>query len=166
MGFLDCGRQISATAETVMHRSKLPSRAWFWPAQLTSTHSIGVSTRQSEDQFGITYKTVWLPTQTLCRSLVNPNRDPLEGVVGTDRGENPVPVGDTFFKPGNAGGILIVGAVEAIYCKANADIPRLKLAEYFGARSGGLGMQDILDNLSELIEMIVEKNVSPVGYYF
>ncbi len=46
---LDCGRQTSATAGTVMHRSKLPLTTWFWAAHLMATHSNGMSARQLED---------------------------------------------------------------------------------------------------------------------
>ena len=62
---LDCGRQTSITAGSVMHRSKLPLTAWFWAAHLMSTHSNGMSARQLEDQLGLTYKTAWLLTQKL-----------------------------------------------------------------------------------------------------
>jgi predicted RNA-binding Zn-ribbon protein involved in translation (DUF1610 family) len=56
---LDCGRQTSITASTVMHRSKLPLTVWFWAAHLMSTHSNGMSARQLGDQLGVTYKTAW-----------------------------------------------------------------------------------------------------------
>ena len=46
---LDCGRQTSLTAGTVMHRSKLPLTTWFWAAHMMSTHSNGMSARQLED---------------------------------------------------------------------------------------------------------------------
>ena len=66
---LDCGRQTSITAGTAMHRSKLPLTAWFWAAHLMATHSNGMSARQLEDQLGVTYKTAWLLTQKLRRSM-------------------------------------------------------------------------------------------------
>ena len=55
---LDCGRQTSATAGTVMHRSKLPLTTWFWAAHLMATHSNGTSARQLEDQLEVTYQRV------------------------------------------------------------------------------------------------------------
>jgi len=97
---LDCGRQTSATAGTVMHRSKLPLTTWFWAAHLMATHSNGMSARQLEDQLGVTYKTAWLLTQKLRRSMVDPDREPLEGVVEVDRTEIPFREGDGFFEPG------------------------------------------------------------------
>ena len=75
---LDCGRQTSITAGTAMHRSRLPLTAWFWAAHLMTTHSNGMSARQLEDQLGVTYKTAWLLTQKLRRSMVDPDREPLD----------------------------------------------------------------------------------------
>jgi predicted RNA-binding Zn-ribbon protein involved in translation (DUF1610 family) len=111
---LDCGRQTSLTAGTVMHRSKLPLTVWFWAAHLMSMHSNGMSARQLEDQLGLTYKTAWLLAQKLRRSMVDPEREAPEGVVEVDQAEIPFREDDTFFDPGNAGKILIAGAVEVI----------------------------------------------------
>ena len=78
---LDCGRQTSITAGTAMHRSKLPLTMWFWAAHLMATHSNGMSAVQLEAQLGITYKTAWLLAQKLRRSMIDPQREPLEGVL-------------------------------------------------------------------------------------
>src|SRR5712671_468956 len=86
---LDCGRQTSITAGTVMHRSKLPLTVWFWAAHLMATHSNGMSAIQLEAQLGITYKTAWLLAQKLRRSMIDPQREPLEGVVKVDQAEIP-----------------------------------------------------------------------------
>ena len=82
---LDCGRQTSLTAGTAMHRSKLPLTTWFWAAHVMATHSNGMSARQLEDQLGVTYKTAWLLAQKLRRSMVDPDRELLEGVVEVDQ---------------------------------------------------------------------------------
>ena len=111
---LDCGRQTSLTAGTVMHRSRLPLTTWFQAAHLMTTHSNGMSALQLEAQLGVTYKTAWLLTQKLRRSMLDPNRDLLEGVVEVDQTEIPFRVGDALFEPGNAGKILIAGAIEVI----------------------------------------------------
>jgi len=84
---LDCGRQTSVTAGTVMHRSRLALTTWFWAAHLMTTHSNGMSALQLQDQLGVTYKTAWLLTQKRRRSMVNPDREPLEGVVEVDQAE-------------------------------------------------------------------------------
>jgi len=56
----------------------------------------------------------WLVTQKLRRSMVDPDREPLEGVVEVDQAEIPFREGDAFFEPGNACKILVIGAVEVI----------------------------------------------------
>jgi len=41
--------------------------------------------------------------------MVDPDREPLEGVVEVDQAEIAFREGDTFFEPGNAGKILVIG---------------------------------------------------------
>ena len=112
-----------------MHRSKLPLTSWFWAAHLMTTHSNGMSARQLADQLSVTYKTTWLLTQKLRRTMVDPNRDPLEGVVEVDQAEIPFREGDAFFEPGNAAKILVIGAVEVIDRDTNQAKPRRKHAK-------------------------------------
>ena len=75
--------------------------------------------------------------------MVDPDRDPLEGVVEVDQAEIPCREGDAFFEPGNAGKILVVGAVEVIDRDTNQPKPRRKHAKYLtiieraSKRSGG-----------------------------
>jgi transposase-like protein len=156
---LDCGRQTSITAGTAMHRSKLPLTTWFWAAHLMATHSNGMSARQLEDRLGVTYKTAWLLTQKLRRSMVDPNRDLLEGVVEVDQAEIPFRVGDPFLEPGNAGKILIAGAIEVIDRDINTARPGRKGAKYLGTRSGRLRLAMIADNTATSIEAFVRANV-------
>jgi predicted RNA-binding Zn-ribbon protein involved in translation (DUF1610 family) len=156
---LDCGRQTSVISGTVMHRSKLPLTAWFWAAHLMSTHSNGMSARQLEDQLGVTYKTAWLLTQKLRRSMVDPERDPLEGVVEVDQAEIPFREGDAFFEPSNAAKILVIGAVEVIDRDINQSKPRRKHAKYLDTRSGRLRLAMIGDNTAGSIEAFVRANV-------
>ncbi len=158
---LDCGRQTSVTAGTVMHRSKLPLTTWFWAAHLMATHSNGMSARQLEDQLGVTYKTAWLLTQKLRRSMIDPDRDPLEGVVEVDQAEIPFREGDAFFERGNAGKILVVGAVEVVDRDANQPKPRRKHAKYLDTRSGRIRLAMIADNSAASIEAFVRANVKP-----
>src|ERR1700680_4475543 len=156
---LDCGRQTSLTAGTVMHRSKLPLTAWFWAAHLMSTHSNGMSARQLEDQLGLTYTTAWLLAQKLRRSMVDPDREALEGVVEVDQAEIPFRAGDSFFDPGNAGKILIAGAVEVIDRDTGQAKPRRKGAKYLDTLSGRIRLAMIADNSATSIEDFVRANV-------
>src|SRR5271155_5189671 len=159
---LDCGRQTSLTAGTVMHRSRLPLTTWFQDAHLMTTHSNGMSALQLEAKLGVTYKTAktaCLLTQKLRRSMIDPNRELLEGVVEVDQTEIPFRVGDTFFERGNAGKILIVGAVEVIDRDTNKSKPRRKGAKYLDTRSGRLRLAMIADNSAASIEAFVRANV-------
>ena len=81
----DCGRQTSVTAGTVMHGSKLKLTAWFWAAYLMATHSNGISATQLQMQLGLgSYKTAWLLCAKLRRAMVDPDRNPLTGLVEVD----------------------------------------------------------------------------------
>jgi predicted RNA-binding Zn-ribbon protein involved in translation (DUF1610 family)/transposase-like protein len=157
----NCGRQTSITAGTALHRTKLPLTVWFWAAHLMSTHSNGMSARQLEDQLGLTYRTAWLLTQKLRRSMVDPDRESLEGVVEVDQAEIPFRAGDTFFDPGNAGKILIAGAVEVIDRDNDRAKPRRKGAKYLDTRSGRVRLAMIADNSAASIEAFVRANVKP-----
>ena len=111
----------------------------------------------TEDQLGVTYKTAWLLTQKLRRSMVDPDRD--EGVVEVDQAEIPFREGDAFFEPGNAGKILIIGAVEVIDRDTNQAKPRRKHAKYLDTRSGRIRLAMITGNSAASIEAFVKANV-------
>lgn len=164
---LDCGRQTSMTAGTAMHRSKLPLTTWFWAAHLMATHSNGMSARQLANQLGVTYKTAWLLTQKLRRTMVDPNRDLLESVVEVDQTEIPFRVGNTFFEPGpepgDTGKILIAGAVEVIERDTDKAEPRRRGAKYLDTRSGRLRLAAIDDNSAASIEAFVRAAVKSGG---
>jgi hypothetical protein len=114
-----------------------------------STHSNGMPVRQLEDQLGLTYRTAWLLTQKLRRSMVDLDREPLERVVEVDQAEIPFRVGDTFFDTGNAGKILIAGAIEVIDRDTNEAQPRQKGAKYLN-RSGRIRLAMIADKFCSL----------------
>jgi predicted RNA-binding Zn-ribbon protein involved in translation (DUF1610 family) len=156
---LDCSRQTSITAGTAMHCSKLALPTWFWAAHLMATHSNGMSARQLEDQLGVTYKTAWLLAQKLRRSMIDPMREPLEGVVEIDQAEMPFREGDAFFEPGAAGKILVIGAVEVIDRDTNKAKPRRKHAKYLDTRSGRIRLAAIRDNSAASIQAFVAANV-------
>lgn len=111
---LDCGRQTSVTAGTVMHRTKLPLTTWFRAAHLMSNHSNGMSALQLKGQMDVTYKTAWLLEQKLRRSMVDPDRSKLAGIVEVDQTEVPFRTKSSFFDETTAKRIIIVGAVEII----------------------------------------------------
>ena len=91
--------------------------------------------------------------------MVDPDRDPLEGVVEVDQAEIPFREGDAFFERGNAGKILVVGAVEVIDRDTNQLKPRRKHAKYLDTRSGRIRLAMIADNSATSIEAFVRANV-------
>jgi hypothetical protein len=54
---------------------------WFWAAHLMATHSNGMSALQLSAQLHVAYRTAWLIAQKLRRSMVDPDRELLKGVV-------------------------------------------------------------------------------------
>ena len=77
-----CRRQTSVTAGTILHASKLPLTVWFWAAYLMATHSNGISALQLQKQLGIgSYRSAWLLAHKLRASMVDPERNPLSGLV-------------------------------------------------------------------------------------
>jgi hypothetical protein len=107
------------TAGTIMHGTHLPLRTWFIAAHLVATHSNGISALQLQGKLGIgSYKAAWLLLHKLRKSMVDPDRDPLAGMVEVDETsiayrtkDDPVAGGQGR---GHDGKILIVGAVESI----------------------------------------------------
>jgi transposase-like protein/predicted RNA-binding Zn-ribbon protein involved in translation (DUF1610 family) len=158
---LDCGRQTSITAGTVLHRSKLPMQTWFWAAHLMATHSNGMSALQLAAQLGVTYKTAWLLAQKLRRSMIDPDRSLLEGVVEVDQTEIPFRTDDSFFDPGKAGKIVIAGAVEVVDRVTNRAKPQKFNAKYLDTRSGRIRLAVIPNNSAASLHAFVRANVKP-----
>jgi transposase-like protein len=81
------GHQVSLTAGTGMHRSKLPLTLWFHAAYLVSTLTPGISALQFQKQLGISrYETAFQLLHKLRSALVAPDREPLHGEVEVDEG--------------------------------------------------------------------------------
>lgn len=56
-----CRIQVSATAGTVFHKSRIPLDKWFWAIFLMATSSKGISMRNLQKHLGIkSYRAVWL----------------------------------------------------------------------------------------------------------
>jgi len=155
----DCGRQTSITSGTVLHRSKLPMQMWFWAAHLMATHSNGMSALQLSAQLGVTYKTAWLLAQKLRRSMVDPDRSLLEGVVEVDQTEIPFRTDDSFFDPRKAGKIIIAGAVEIVDRATNRAKPMKLNAKYLDTRSGRVRLTVIANNSAASLHAFVRANV-------
>ncbi len=80
-----CGRQTSITAGTVMHKTRLSLRTWFWAAYLVSTFHPGISARQLQRQLGLTrHETAWAMLHKLRGAMVAPERTLLKDEVEID----------------------------------------------------------------------------------
>ena len=80
-----CRHQVSLTAGTVLHRTKVPLTHWFWAAYLMTTDKRGVSALLLQRQLGLScYETAWMLLHKLRRAMVNVAREPLYGEVEVD----------------------------------------------------------------------------------
>src|SRR5436190_204927 len=136
-----CHRQTSVTAGTVLHRSHLPLKLWFLAAWLVATHRNGISARQLWSQLGLgSYKTAWLLLRKLRRAMVDPEREPLAGLVEVDETSIPFRGRDEPVRPGRAheGKLLIGGAPARLVLpwvhRVFANAKRWGLGVYHGLR--------------------------------
>jgi transposase-like protein len=80
-----CRHQVSVTAGTVLHRTRLPLHLWFAAGYLVTTHTPGFSAVQLQRQLGLArYETAWTMLQKLRRAMLRPERDRLSGTVEVD----------------------------------------------------------------------------------
>ena len=80
-----CRYQVSLTAGTVLHNTKLPLTVWFWAAYLMTTDTRGISALLLQRQLGLRrYETAWMLLHKLRRAMVNASREPLYGEVEID----------------------------------------------------------------------------------
>lgn len=80
----NCKRQVSPTAGTVMHRSRMPARTWLLAAWLLVTDKRGLSAKQLQRQIGGRYETAYQMLQRLRAAMVAPDRSQLFGLVEVD----------------------------------------------------------------------------------
>src|SRR4051794_33054168 len=96
-----------------MHRSHLPLKVWYTAAWLVATHKNGMSARQLWLQLGLgSYKSAWLLLRKLRAAMVDPDREPLAGLVEVDETSLPFRGGGEPARPGRSheGRLLIAGA--------------------------------------------------------
>jgi transposase-like protein len=80
-----CRYQVSLTAGTVLHNTKMPLTVWFWAAYLMTTDKRGISALLLQRQLGLRrYETAWMLLHKLRRAMVNAAREPLHDDVELD----------------------------------------------------------------------------------
>ena len=82
---IECRYQVSLTAGTVLHNTKIPLTVWFWAAYLMTTDKRGISAVLLQRQLGLRrYEPAWMLLHKLRRATVNVAREPLHGTVEID----------------------------------------------------------------------------------
>lgn len=79
-----CRTVVSATAGTVMHRSKQSLVMWMWAAWLMVNSKGGISAMELARQFGVNREIVFQMLHKLRHAMVAPERTKLTGVVEVD----------------------------------------------------------------------------------
>lgn len=80
-----CRHQVSVTAGTAMHKSKLPLRVWFWAIFLVARHKKGISALQLRADLGLgSYQTAWLLLHKIRACFGESPAFPLLGLVEVD----------------------------------------------------------------------------------
>lgn len=80
-----CDYQVSLTAGTIMHRTRVPLTQWFRAAYLMTTLTPGISALQLQRQLGLgSYRTAWMMLHKLRKATVHPGREKLHGEVEID----------------------------------------------------------------------------------
>ena len=142
-----CRHQVSLTAGTVLHGTKIPLTHWFWAAYLMTTDKRGVSALLVQRQLGLScYETAWMMLHKLRRAMVNVAREPLYGEVEVDEtwvgGEQAGLRGSRQLKGRRAALVLVA-------------------VEKRGRGSGRVRMKVIPDFKGKTIIPFLNQNVSP-----
>lgn len=114
-------------------------------------------------QLGLgSYKTAWLLTQKLRRSMVDPEREPLKGVVEIDQSEMPFRADESFFEITESGKMLVIGAVEIVdHTTKKPQKPRKLGAKYLDTMSGRTRLAAIPSNEAKHIHAFIKANIAP-----
>jgi transposase-like protein len=106
----DCKQQFTVTVGTVFERSKVPLHKWLAATYLMCSSKKGISAKQIERTFGVTYKTAWFMCHRIREAMKNPTEGKLGGgghfveVDETYIGNNPVRKKNLLAKYGRLSG--------------------------------------------------------------
>ena len=120
--------------DRILHGSKLALTVWFWAAYLMATHLNGIAALQLQNQLvgSVLIAAPGCSQAKLRKAMVDPERDPLSGLIEVDETAPGVPRPRMIPWPAAPGAVwfdgklLVVGAVEVI---GDGNAPgRLRLA--------------------------------------
>lgn len=132
---IQCGRQTSVTAGTILHSTRKPLRLWFHAMWHITGQKYGANALGLQRALNLgSYHTAWQWLQKLRRAMVRPGREKLSGLVEVD---------ETYVggkKPGKRGrgaeGKALVGI--AVEDKGEDGIGRIRLRHLEDASSASL----------------------------
>ena len=138
-----CGRQVSVTAGTVFHGTRVPLRTWFRAAWWIVSQKNGASALGLQRTLGLpSYQTAWHLLHRLRRAMVRADRTQLEG---------PVEVDETFvggFHPGTRGRSLLRKALVVIAVESR------------GRRTGRVRLRKAADSSGRSLAGFVSETVA------
>ena len=141
-----CRHQVSITAGTAMHKTKLPLVVWFWAIFLVARHKKSISALQLKADLGLgSYQTAWLLLHKIRACFDESPEFPLRGLVEVDEAylggaEKGIRPGRSASKKG-----IVVTAVEVL--------PK--------GRLGSARMKVIPDVKTKSLVPFVEESVDP-----
>ena len=139
-----CGRQLSVTAGTILHRTRKPLRQWFQVMWWVTGQKTGASALGLQRILGLgSYKTAWTWLHKLRRAMVRPGRERLSGEVEVD---------ETF-----VGGVEEGGGRRHIGKKALVAIA----AEVRNTAIGRIRLQRVRDSSADSLVGFVRSAVAP-----
>ena len=147
-----CHRQTSVTAGTILHGSKLDLTVWFWAAYLMATHSNGISALQLQKQLALgSYRTAWMLAAKLRRAMVDPDRNPLSGLVEID--ETPCLSGPRTTPPAAAPGEAMTASCSWSVASRWGD----------GNKPGRLRLAALTDYGAGSLNAFIARNIAPAS---
>lgn len=118
-----CRHQTSITAGTIMHRTKLPLRYWFWVILQMAWHKRSISAKQVMTDLGVgSYETAWLLCHKV-RESMNGGQSLLDGTVEVDDAYvGGVKPGCSGRQAGGKSGIVVAMERKPIHTKSGITI--------------------------------------------
>jgi transposase len=81
---IHCGHHLHPTAGTIFHKSSTSLHLWFYAMYLMTSTRCGISAKQLEREFGVTYKTAWRMAKLIRQELMVQDNQPFGGEVEMD----------------------------------------------------------------------------------
>lgn len=148
----NCRTQTYLTAGSIMEKSHIPLKTWFYAAYLATTLTPGISAVQLQHQLGLKrYETAFQLLHKLRSAMANPDREPLHGEIEVD--ETFIGGQVTAAHKGRSpeGKTIVVGAVERRHDR------EARRGRHFHA--GRLRMRVIADTTAASLTAFVQDHV-------